>query len=393
MKLLERLARRAGTGADVALGAVMAAVLALDAFRGATRNVNPTNGQWRLNLGVGLVICALALLPGRGRARAAVTGLAVFAAASAAAPLWGLAPQPRLGAAMLGVLVLGAAAVRSLPPRPAALIATCGTAVIALSDCVQADGSLSLSNRAVTLLTGVMLWTGALAVGLWLRYLDVRHLQTLEAVRRDERLELARELHDVVAHHVTGIVVQAQAAQFTGEDRPEPLIRALGGIEGAGIETLTAIRQLLGLLRDPDDTMGTWSAPEPIDRLVERFARHGPPVDLRLPAGPPAYGWPPQVASTVYRIVQEALTNIARHAPGARSVTVTITQDPRQVGIEVTDDAPAASPRPARLGGGYGLAGMRERVEALGGKIHAGPRPGAGWGVQASLPVTAPGPP
>jgi signal transduction histidine kinase len=389
MKLLDRLVRRAGTGADVALGVVMVAVLALDAARGAARNVGPPNGQWWLDLGVGLIVCAAALLRGRGRARAAVTGLAVFGVASAAAPLWVLAPQPKFGGAMLGLLVLGGAALRSLPPRPAALIATCGAAVIAVSECVQADGTLALGDRTVTVLSAVMLWAAALAVGLWLRYLDVRHLQTLEAVRRGERLELARELHDAVAHHVTGIVVQAQAAQFTGEERPEVLIRALGGIEAAGVDTLGAIRQLLGLLREPDDAVSVWPAPEPIDRLVERFARHGPPVDLRLPAGLPASGWPPQVASTVYRIVQEALTNIARHAAGARSVTVTITQDQERVGIEITDDGPGRPSGPARLGAGYGLAGMRERVEALGGQVQAGPRPDAGWGVRASLPVAA----
>lgn len=389
MELLERLVRRAGTGADVALGVMMAAVLTWDALRGAALNFDPSNGQWWLNLGVGVVVCTAALLRGRGPARAAAGGLAVFGLASAAAPLWGMAPQPKFGGAMLGLLVLGAAALRSLPPRPAALIAIGGVVVIAFSECVLADGSVSFDGRVLTALTGAVLWAAALAAGLWLRYLDVRHRQTLEAVRRDERLDLARELHDVVAHHVTGIVVQAQAAQFAADGRPEPLLSALGSIESAGAETLTAIRQILGLLRDPDDTMGTWSGPEPIDRLVERFARHGPPVELRLPAGLPASGWPPQVASTVYRIVQEALTNIARHAPGARSVTVTITHDPGQVGIEVTDDAPAAEPRHGRPGDGYGLAGMRERVEALGGKVQAGPRPGAGWGVRASLPVIA----
>jgi signal transduction histidine kinase len=93
----------------------------------------------------------------------------------------------------------------------------------------------------------------------------------------------------------------------------------------------------------------------------------------------------------VYRIVQEALTNIARHAPGARSVVVTVTHDPRQVMVEVTDDAPAS--RHHRPGGGYGLVGMRERVEALDGKLRAGPLPGAGWAVQASLPVPAHGRP
>jgi signal transduction histidine kinase len=121
---------------------------------------------------------------------------------------------------------------------------------------------------------------------------------------------------------------------------------------------------------------------------VERFARHGPAVDLRLPAGLAASGWPPEVASTVYRIVQEALTNIARHAPGARTVTVTVTHDPRRVSVEIADDAPATAFRP---GSGYGLVGMRERVEALGGKLHTGPQPGAGWAVRASLPVAARG--
>jgi signal transduction histidine kinase len=153
---------------------------------------------------------------------------------------------------------------------------------------------------------------------------------------------------------------------------------------------LTAIRQVVGLLRDPDDTSGVPPTPEPISRLVERFAEHGPAVDLRLPPGVPTSAWPPEVASTIYRVVQEALTNIARHASGARSVTVTVTHDPRQVSVEVTDNAPTTHSRP---GGGYGLVGMRERVEALGGRLRAGPLPEAGWAVQASLPLPAPGRP
>jgi hypothetical protein len=216
--MLERLARRVGTGANIALGVVMAAALAFDAFK-----IARVSGEWPFDSGVGLVICVTALLRGRNRAWAAVIGLAVFGLAAVAA---------------------------------------------------------------------------ALAIGLWLRYLDHRDRETLEAKRRDERLELARELHDVVAHHVTGIVVQAQAARFTGEERPEPLVSALGSIESAGVETLAAIRQLVGLLRDPDDTSGVSSPPEPIDQLVERFARHGPAVDLRLPADLVS-GWPPEVASTV----------------------------------------------------------------------------------------------
>jgi signal transduction histidine kinase len=314
-----------------------------------------------------------------------VTGLALFAVTGLAVALGTVPPGPLFGGGLIGLVVLGAAAVRTLAPRPAAVIGVTGTAVIAASETAGPAGLFD--HRTWWALAGATLWSAALAAGLYLRYLDFLHRQTLETARRQERLELARELHDVVAHHVTGIVVQAQAARFAGKDD------ALGSIETAGTDTLAATRQLVGLLRDPDDTGGVSPGPEPISQLVERFARHGPAVDLYLPAGLPASGWPPEVASTVYRIVQEALTNIARHAPGARSVTVAITHDPRQVSVEVTDDAPATTSRRSRLGSGYGLAGMRERVEALGGKLQAGPQPGAGWAVQASLPVPAHGQP
>jgi signal transduction histidine kinase len=319
-----------------------------------------------------------------------VTGLVLLAVGGLAVAL-GTAPAgPLFGGGLLGALVLGAAAMRALPPRRAALIGVTGTAVVAVGETAGPGGLFD--HRTLWALASATLWSAALATGLYLRYLDFLHRQRLEAARRQERLELARELHDVVAHHVTGIVVQAQAALFAGGGDPEPLISALGSIETAGTDTLTAIRQLVGLLRDSDDTGGVSPGPEPISQLVERFARHGPAVDLRLPGDAPDPGWPPEVASTVYRVVQEALTNVARHAPGARSVTVAITHDTQQVSVEVTDDAPAAISRHSRPGG-YGLVGMRERVEALGGKVHAGPLGGVGWAVQASLPLSAYGRP
>jgi signal transduction histidine kinase len=321
----------------------------------------------------------------RHRGWAATTGLIVFAAAGLAVALGATEPGPLLGGGLIGMVVLGGAAVRTLPPLPAALVGIAGTAVIAAAETARSGGLFG--HRTVWAAAGAAVWSAGLAVGLYLRYLDFLQRQTLEAVRRDERLELARELHDVVAHHVTGIVVQAQAARFTGGEHPGRLVSALGSIETAGADTLAAIRQLVGLLRDPGEGAGVSPGPEAISQLVERFARHGPAVDLRLPAGLPAPGWPPEVVSTVYRVVQEALTNVARHAPGARSVTVTVTHDPRQVRVEVTDDAPAS--RRTRPGGGYGLVGMGERVAALGGKVCAGPLPGAGWTVEASLPIPA----
>jgi signal transduction histidine kinase len=321
---------------------------------------------------------------------AAVAGLILFTVSGLAVALGAASPGPLFGGGLVGLLVLGAAVARRLPPLPAAAIGVAGTLVVAVSETAGPVGLFD--HRVVWALAAAILWFGALASGLYLRYLDFLHRQTVQAVRRQERLELARELHDVAAHHVTGMVVQAQAASFAGAEQPERLLSALGSIETAGTDTLAAIRQLVGLLREPDDSAGVAPATEPIGQLVQRFAEHGPMVDLRLPAALPASGWPPEVVSTVYRVVQEALTNITRHAPAAHSVTVTISQDGQQVGVEVTDDAPAAGSRHSRPGG-YGLVGMRERVEALGGKLHAGPVAGAGWAVRASLPVAARGQP
>jgi signal transduction histidine kinase len=387
MDTLERLARRIGTGAgaEVALGLAMAAVITGTAL--VTARTDP---HWPFGLGVGLALCATALLRGRHRAWAAVAGLVLFAVAGVAGALGGMPPDPLFGGGLVGMLVLGADTARTLPPRPAVLIGVAGIAVIATSETVGDTGFFD--NRALHAMAGATAWAAALAVGVWLRYLAFRHQQTLQAVRREERLELARELHDVVAHHVTGIVVQAQAAGFTGGEDPQTLPSALGSIETAGLNTLAAIRQLVGLLRSPDDTPGVSPVPEPISQLVERFTHHGPAVDLRLPADPPAADWPPQVTNTVYRVVQEALTNITRHAPTAHSVTVTITHDPGQVAVVVTDDAPTTghgADHPFHPGSGYGLVGMRERVEALGGQLRAGPQPSTGWAVHASLPVSA----
>jgi hypothetical protein len=158
---------------------------------------------------------------------------------------------------------------------------------------------------------------------------------------------------------------------------PDAVGAALAGIETAGAAALAALRRVVGLLRDSGDTSSVRPGPEELAELAARFAGHGPPVDLRLPTGPPDPAWPPELSSTVYRVVQEALTNAVRHAAGASLVTVTVQHDPRQVTVEVTDDGPAAGTVPARPGG-YGLIGMRERVEALGGTLQAGPMGGTG---------------
>ncbi|MFG1780521.1 sensor histidine kinase [Micromonospora sp. NPDC049048] len=327
-----------------------------------------------------VAVCALALVRRRHRAWAAVAGLGIAGLAVVAARVFHLPAEP--GPAMaLALAVLVGSAVRALPPVPAGALAAGGLAVVCgayLAARPESGGSSGVvaQNAAA--------WLGAVTVGLALRLLDDRAAATAEKVRRDERLELARELHDVVTHHITGMLIQAQAARIVARKNPAQVAEPLTGIEAAGTEALRAMRRVVGLLRDAEDAPPASAGPEQLDVLVERFSRQGPPV--RLSAPDESAAWPPEVTSTVYRIVREALTNVARHAPRAHGVTVTVDQNPSGVTVEVTDDAPQGPARAAHRSG-YGLIGMRERVETLGGTLHAGPRPDAGWSVLATLPL------
>jgi signal transduction histidine kinase len=376
------LGRFGGLG-RAGLAAGFAVLLATDWVRVAAEG-----GSWPVALAAGAVVCGLALVRDRNLTWAAAAGLVVWGVAAAAAARWSLPAQP-VGAPAAGLAVLGGAAVRTLPAARAAAIALAGAGIVAAGRAVDSPGAVEAQA-----LIGVLAWTAVVATGLWLRYQDDQRQAAVAAVRQEVRLDLARELHDVVAHHVTGLVVQTQAARLTAGQRPETVGPALAGIETAGAAALAALRRVVGLLRDSGEGSSVRPGPEELAELAARFAGHGPPVDLRLPTGPPDPDWPPELSSTVYRVVQEALTNAVRHAAGSSLVTVTVEHDPRQVTVEVTDDGPAVSTPPARAGG-YGLIGMRERVEALGGTVHAGPSgrdgPGetGGWTVRATLPVAA----
>ncbi|WHT23308.1 histidine kinase [Crossiella sp. CA-258035] len=364
--------RLAGIMADTGLGVALAAALAITAFAIAD---SWGGGYWVVGCATGLVLGVLALLRRRHLAGAAVAGLTVAATAVLLARLAHLPAEPG-PATTLGLSVLIGSAVRTLSIPWASAIAAGGLALVAGS-------ALAQSESAVTML-GVAGWLAALATGLGLRLLDTHRQAATEQVRRDERLELARELHDVVAHHITGVVLHAQAARVLRRKHPERLDDSLAGIEAAGSDALAAMRRVVGLLRDTDDAAPATPGPEQLSELVARFTGHGPAVRLRLPEEEPA--WPPEVTSTVYRVVQESLTNITKHAPHARAVTVDVIQDRPEITVEVVDDAPQAPARYPRRDG-YGLVGMRERVEALGGTLSAGPCPDAGWSVRAVLPL------
>ncbi|MEV7005481.1 histidine kinase [Streptosporangium sp. NPDC051022] len=355
--------------ADVGLGIVFAAAVAFQAYRIAD---SWGAGHWPFGALAGASVCAFALLRRRDPFWTTVAGLTVAALAVLTARLVQLPAEPG-PAASLGLAVLAGSAARTLPARTA-----CGLAVAGLA--VVAGGLLAHPGSAVPVLGGLA-WLAALAIGLTSRLFAARHRAVARRVRRAERLELARELHDVAAHHITSIVLQAQAARLVTRKHPERTAGSLAGIEAAGSEVLAATRRVVGLLRD--------GAPVPagherLDELVEGFESHVGRIRLRLEAEPS--GWPPEVSGTVYRVVRESLTNVARHARHAGAVTVDITQDERAVTVEVADDAPRVPARRRRRAG-YGLTGMRERLEALGGTLTAGPRPGSGWSVRATVPT------
>jgi signal transduction histidine kinase len=371
--------RLTGTGvlaADLTLAALFAAALAMQALAIAT---SWGGGYWVFGMAAGVVVCSAALLRRRNRSGAAVAGLAVAGISLVVAWTTDLPREPSAVMA-LGLAVLIGSVVRTMPAKQAGLIATAGFALV-----IGAAAADLPSVSAVAAFNGVT-WAGGLACGLWLRLVDTRRLAAAELVRRDERVQLARELHDVVAHHITGIVLQTQAVQLMAEQRPADVRRLLAEIESAASDALTSIRQVVGVLRDTEDGVSFTPGPEGLPELVERFGRGGRKVQLRVDAtGSP---WPLEVQNTVYRVIQEALTNVARHAGGTESVSVSVVEDEHGLTIEIADDGRVATSRLQR-GSGYGLIGMRERVEALNGTFAAGPGEDRGWTVRVMLPAAA----
>jgi signal transduction histidine kinase len=197
-----------------------------------------------------------------------------------------------------------------------------------------------------------------------------------------ERARIARELHDIVAHHLSVIVLQAAGARASGK----PAEATLEKIENSARQALSETRRLLGVVRDPAGEAGL--APQPgiseLDALAASVRAAGLPVNLVISGDHVAL--PATVDVSVYRIVQEALTNVLKHAGQARAdVTIGCAQD--AVTIEVTDDGTPESGHGAAAGG-HGLAGMRERAAVFGGELAAGPRAGGGYAVRARLPLS-----
>ncbi len=232
---------------------------------------------------------------------------------------------------------------------------------------------------------------GALGLGVYLRSVDINRNRSLADVRRRERMDLASDLHDFVAHHVTGIVVQAQAAQYLKNGDAQQYRKAFAAVEHAGIEALTSMRRLVLVLRN-DETAAVRPIGdlEQVQTMVEQFNVGERYAWLHIAHEVDPHALAPEVSATIHRIVQEALTNVNKHGRATATVGVSISRHDNDIEVTVRNDGRARKrSRLGRVGGGFGLAGLRERLEALNGSLRAGPHPEGGWEVFATIPSTA----
>jgi signal transduction histidine kinase len=200
---------------------------------------------------------------------------------------------------------------------------------------------------------------------------------------QEERTRIARELHDVVAHSVSLMVIQAGAARRQLSVDPTQAEAALATVELTGRSAMDEMRRILGVLRDGQGEPSL--LPQPALADLDSLAATARDLPLQLSAEGDLHDLPPGVELSAYRIVQESLTNVRRHAGQVRRVDVNVQRDDSKLVIEVDDDGRGASASPNQ--DGFGILGMRERVHAFGGELMAGPRHGGGWRVRAVFPV------
>ena len=231
----------------------------------------------------------------------------------------------------------------------------------------------------------------ALVVGGYPRLAATRLRDSVAQARAEQRRELERDLHDYVAHDLTGMIVQAQAARFAAADDPQRLRNALRRIEESGQRAMTSMDRALQLLREDGGQNDASASRRPglaaLEELVDAFGRSDPTA-VRLTTTGPLAQLPREVDETLYRVCVESLTNVRRHAPAALEVTVALVVESKLATLVVADRVPQQqSPgRGRRRGGGSGLHHARARVEALGGTLVAGPQ-GDGWRVTAAVPL------
>ncbi len=300
---------------------------------------------------------------------------------------WSRRPRPLMAvtaavlAAMFGWLVIVFARPSAAPPRPQTGLLDPDVAIIVYSL------AINLVYFLGAILWGQSAWQSARRRALVEAQVENERLRQ-DAERREavqaERVRIARDLHDVVAHHVSGIGVQAAGASRMLDRRPESARQALGTIEVSSRQAVAQMQQLVSLLRDPGDEGPSARGPQPgLDELAALVAESTDPhAGLHVVGDPRPVD--PAVGLSLFRVVQEALTNVRRHST-ARRASVTLRYLDAAVEAEVLDDgAPRAGAEPS---GGHGLVGIRERAAAHGGLAEIGPRPQGGFRVRVRVPT------
>ena len=262
--------------------------------------------------------------------------------------------------------------------------ATIGLAIVMVSLAISGFAEDEFLHFAV--LGAVFYVFPQAAAGVWVRSMASARLRDMDQVKVREREQLARELHDTVAHHVSAIAIQAQAGRTAGSLQPEAALDALEVIEEAASRTLTEMRNMVGVLRDGDEPdLAPQRTVADIEPLALRTA-DWPSVNVHLVGD--LEGLRPSVEAAIYRIAQESITNAVRHARRATRLDIRISGEDDWVRIIVHDDGEAVPT--GRSSPGYGLTGMTERATLLGGTLEGGPSLDSGWTVTATLPKRGP---
>jgi signal transduction histidine kinase len=287
----------------------------------------------------------------------------------------------------LGLLIYLYTVVRRYPPRVGVLAAAV----------VEAGTVLAIARWQPTrqwvadfiLLSGLVM--ASFLLGITVRHWQNSRIALTQRATAAERTRIAREMHDVVAHSLSVMVTMSDGAALKQAAEPERAGQAMRQVSATGRQALDEMRRLLGVLRTedaPDDRQ-----PQPgmaqIDALIDQVRATGLTAELTVTGTPAAM--PPGAELTVYRIVQEALTNTLKHAVSPTRVSVTIAHQPSSVTVDVRDDGARrhVRPSPEAATAGHGLTGMRERAAVYGGQVSAGPAPAGGWRIHADLPLAA----
>ncbi|MES0836826.1 sensor histidine kinase [Nocardiopsis tropica] len=329
---------------------------------------------------LGLLAAALQCLPLAVRRRWPALSLAVVACGFALDQLSGY----HLVAGTALPIALLSAGAHLHRHRPTAVVVGSAAYVVLAIALTRVGAGEPLPSYLAFYATLAFAW----GTGAWLRSTRAAEAErrrfVAEATRTAERTRIARELHDVVTHHVTAMVVQAEAARYLTA-APERLDETLTAVTDTGRRAITDMRHLLDVL-DPGHSAPVPGSDEGLLSVVERTRRAGQPVEFTEEGAPAASRGSADLVA--HRVVQESLTNALKYAHGSPT-TVRVRHRPEEITVNVTTDRSGPSGLPAG-GGGRGLAGLRERVEVLGGEFTAGPREGGGFGVDARIPARAP---